>query len=234
MKRAVLCLALAFVAAGAFAQPASSFSFGPRVSSFSTDMDLDFATRLETGRQTAIGFVGDYRNGGLVLDWVYDHDSSDGANLTDIVADIGDYERNSGEVTVGYAVAPFLDLQGGVRLDSIRVGGARLLGGSLFEDEDIDHTGFAAGVHLHTRDHMPVGWYGTARGILGSAKFDDNFGDRVTSDTSGWRAETGIMIRIGESNWYLVPGAEYEHLKAKDFDVSWKTNRVFLSVVFSR
>jgi hypothetical protein len=232
MKRAALFFALTLAAAVASAQPSPSFSIGPRISSYSTDLDVDLS-RVETGRQTSFGLVGDYRNGAVVFDWLYNHDASEGASIFDVVANVSDYERNWGEATVGYAIAPIIDLQGGVRIDSIRLGGARLFGGSIFSDLDLDHQAVTAGVRLHTPNRGQVGWYGTARGYIGTAKFD-RLGERVNSDTTGWRAETGVMIRIGESNWYIVPGAEYERLETKDFGLDLKSNRLFLNFVFTR
>jgi hypothetical protein len=54
----------------------------------------------------------------------------------------------------------------------------------------------------------------------------------VNSDSSGFRAEGGLKIRIGESNWSIVPGVEYDHIETKDFDLRLNTNRFFLNFVY--
>jgi len=225
------CVCFAVVARAQSPTP-TSFSIGPRISNYSTHFDAG-PTLIDTSRQSGYGLVGDYRAGTFVLDWRYDHDPENGISLSDIVLDTGNYEHNGGEATIGFAVAPILDLQGGVRIDSIRVGGARLFGATIFDDFDLDHQAIAAGIHLHSGDHNPIGWYATARGYLGSAKFD-RLGLRVTSDTTGYRGETGIRIRLAESNWYVVPGLEYERFSTKNYEVDFRTNRVFLNFVYTR
>ena len=208
----------------------SSFSIGPRLSSYSTDFEGDLDS-FKTGRQSAFGLVGDYRSGQFVLDFSFDHDPENGIRLTDIVLDVGEYSRDRGEATAGFAVAPFLDLQGGIRFDTIRVGGASFLGVNFGDTLDIDHQALTAGARIHSGDGEPVGFYLLGRGYIGSAKFDI-IGDDVDTDTSGFRAEGGISIRLGQSNWSVVPGLEYEHLETDDFDVRLNTNRFFLNFVY--
>lgn len=234
MKRITLFAALILAAAAAEAQAPvpTSFGIGPRISNYSTDFDAG-PTAIDTSRQSGYGLVGDYRAGTFILDWRYNHDPENGFSLSDIVVDVGNYEHNGGEATIGFAVTPILDLQGGARIDSIRVGGARFFGGSLFEDLDLDHQAIAAGVQLHSGDHNPVGWYVIGRGYLGSAKFD-RLGTRVTSDTTGYRGEAGVRVRLAQSNWYVVPGLEYERFSTKDYEVDFRTNRVFLNFEFRR
>ncbi len=208
----------------------SAFSIGPRLSNYSTDVDAGPAP-LKTGRQSSFGIVGDYRTGTFVLDFLFDHDPENGISLTDIIVDTGNYERDRGEATVGFAVASVLDLQGGVRLDSIRIGGASVLGTAFLTDLNIDHQALTAGIRLHSGDHTPVVFYLLGRGYLGSAKFDVR-GLDVNTDTSGFRAEGGLNIRLGESSWWVVPGLEYEHLETDEFDIRLNTNRVFLNFVY--
>ena len=209
---------------------ASEFSIGPRVSSYSTDIDGGLAT-LKTGRQSSFGVVGEYRSGQLALDFNFDHDPENGISLSDLIIDTGNYSRDRGEFTIGYAVAPVLDLQGGVRWDTIRIGGASIFGTTFLSDLDIDHQALTAGLKLHTGDGQPVGFYALGRGYLGSAKFDVQ-GAHVNTDTTGFRGEAGINIRLGEGNWYLVPGLEYEHLETKDYNLRLNSNRAFLSFVY--
>jgi hypothetical protein len=130
--------------------PADSgvFSFGPRVSNDSTDV-RETVTPLKTGRQSAFGAVGDYRNGAFVLDFTYDHDPENGISIASLIVDTGNYSRDRGEVTVGFAATPFLDLQGGLRIDSARVGGIAVFNNPVSTDLNIDHHGLTAGIRFH-------------------------------------------------------------------------------------
>jgi hypothetical protein len=231
-RKLSLLVALVLMAAGANAQTTNStFSIGPRVSSYSTDIDAGPAP-IKTGRQSSFGLVGNYRTGNFVLDFSYDHDPSNGIRLTDIIVDVGDYQRDRGEGTVGLALAPVLDIEGGLRIESIRVGGFSLFGSNLGSDLNLDHQAITAGLNLHSDPWQPVGFHVKARGYIGSAKFDDAFGQRVNTDTSGWRGEAGLDVRIGETNWWVTPGVEYEHIETKDYDLRFNTNRFFLNFVF--
>lgn len=229
-------LAASVVLLGATAASAQSvFSIGPRISNYSTRVEGDPLTTLRTGRQTAFGLVGDYRNGNFNLDFSYDRDSSNGTSLTDILVDDADFQRNRGELAIGYSVLPVLDIQGGVRIEEIRFGGFSLFGNAIGSDLTMDHQALVAGVKLHSTTMNPAGFYLIARGLVGTAKFDDNADTQ--KDTSGWRAEVGVPIQLGSSNWHLVPGAEYEKFDTKTFGLGQKirldSNRVFLNFVFS-
>ena len=208
----------------------SEFSIGPRISSYSTDIDGGLAT-LKTGRQSSFGVVGEYRTGQLALDFNFAHDPENGINITDLIIDTGNYSRDRGEFTIGYAVAPVLDLQGGVRWDTIRIGGASIFGNTFLSDLNLDHQALTAGIKLHTGDGQPVGFYVLGRGYMGSAKFDVR-GAHVNTDMSGFRGEAGINIRLGEGKWYLVPGLEYEHLETSDYNLRLNSNRAFLNFVY--
>ncbi len=227
MRSAWTVLSLLLIATAAGAQ---TFEIGPRVSNYSTHLDTDFLT-LRTGRVSSYGLVGSYRNGGFVLDWMYDHDPQNGISLTDLVIDVGDYARDRGEVTAGFRIVPGLDLQGGVRFDDIRIGGVSFFGNSIANDLSIQHQAIVAGAKFHTPTSGPASFYLLGRGMVGSAKFRDGF--REDADTTGYRAEAGIPIRLGQSNWLIVPGAEYEHIEAKDVGFRLNTNRAFLNFVYS-
>ena len=128
------------------------------------------------------------------------------------------------------AVTPFLDLQGGVRIDSTRVGGIIVVGFPVSTDINLDNQALTGGVKFHT-DGIPLGFFVTARAFLGSAKVDFGLGNQNT-DTSGYRGEAGLNIRIGESAWSVQPGYEYDHLETKDFGIRMNTNRLFLNFVY--
>lgn len=204
------------------------FTIGPRLSNYSTDI-RETVTPLKTGRQSSFGIVGDYRIGTFVLDFLYDHDPSNGISVVDLIVDTGNYSRDHGEVTVGFAAAPFLDLQGGVRIDSTRVGGVVVIGFPVSTDVNIDNEAITGGLKFHT-EGAPVGFFATARGFIGSAKVDFGLGNNNT-DTSGFRGEAGLNIRLGEGAWAVQPGYEYDHFETKDFRIRMNTNRLFLNFV---
>jgi len=223
MKRLAILLTLFAAAANA-----QSFTFGPRVSSYSTEFDGGIST-LKTGRQTGYGLMGDYRNGAFVLDYSYDHDPQNGASVVDLLIDTGDYTRDRGEATVGFAVLPGLDLQGGLRYETFRIGGVSIIGTPLFTDVDANHQSLVFGVKLHTPANRPVGLYGLARGYVGNMKIDDR---NFESNTTGYRFEGGVTIPIGQSSWSVVPGVEWEHIKTEDFGLSFDSNRFLLGFVY--
>jgi hypothetical protein len=207
------------------------FEIGPRISNYSTDVRQQISP-LRTGRQSSFGVVGGYRAGAFVLDFVYDHDPENGISITDVIVDTGNYSRDHGEVTVGYAPTQFLDLQGGIRIDDTRIGGVVIFGNPVATDLDIEHQALTAGIRIHT-DPTPVGFFVTARGFIGSAKLDFDQGptDR-DHDTSGYRGEAGLSIRLGESTWLVQPGYEYDHFETKNGGVRMNTNRFFLNFVY--
>src|SRR6478672_9298168 len=204
------------------------FTIGPRLSNYSTD--IRESVPLRTGRQSSFGVVGDYRNGNFVLDFMYDHDPENGISVVDLIVDTGNYSRDRGEVTVGFAAAPFLDLQGGVRIDSTRVGGVVVVGFPVATDLNIDHQALIGGVRSHT-DGVPLGFFATARVFAGSAKVDFGLGNHST-DTTGYRGEAGLQIHIGDSPWSIQPGYEYDHFETHDFGIRMNTNRLFLNFVY--
>lgn len=233
MKR--LAFLLIFLA-GTFAIQAQQqgFSIGPRLSSYSTDADIDILT-VESGRQTAFGLVGDYRTGAFVLDFLYDHDPENGIDITDLLPiELGRYSRERAEATVGYAVLPILDLQAGFRIDQVSVGG-HAIGASIFDELDFNNQALTAGVKLHSSQMRPIGVYALVRGYLGSADVkggNDVTRRRTNTDTNGWRGEAGLMIPLGESNWHVEPGVEYERIQTQDRDISLETNRFFVNFVY--
>ncbi|HEY3054641.1 MAG TPA: hypothetical protein VGK31_01785 [Thermoanaerobaculia bacterium] len=241
MRRALFLLIVCFAAA-ANAQiqtinttrsggPAGSgvFSFGPRISNYSTDV-RETLTPLKTGRQSSFGAVGDYRNGLFVLDFMYDHDPENGISIASLIVDTGNYSRDRGEVAVGFAATPFLDLQGGLRIDSARVGGIAVFNNPVSTDLNIDHQALTAGIRFHT-EPRPVGFFVLGRGFIGTAKLDVGTGD-LDTDTSGYRGQAGLNIRIGESAWAVQPGYEYDHFETKNYGVRMNTNRFFLNFVY--
>jgi hypothetical protein len=242
MKRAVLVLAVLFAASASDAQisrittdrngnfSGSGFSIGPRISNYSTKFDTT-TDRVRTGRQSSFGVAGDYRSGQFVLDFNWDHDPEDGFEPSDLVVDTGNYERDRWEVMAGYALAPVLDIQGGLHYDDIRLGGASFFGNPIFNDLQIEHTAIAAGLKLHTGDRAPFGFYALARGFVGTADIS-LLANADNPDTTGFRAEGGISFRLGDSNWYAVPGLEYERVQSDDDLLDFKSNRVFVNVIY--
>jgi hypothetical protein len=214
----------------------SSFNIGARYSSYSTKFTGNATPELQTGRQSSFGIMGDYRNGRLVFDFNYDYDPSNGVGITDLILDSSDYRRSRTEVTAGYAIAPVLDLQVGARFETVRVGGFSLFGNTIGSDFTMDHQAIAAGVKLHSATDRPAGFYVLGRAYVGSAKFNDESSRDKT--TTGYRAEVGIPIALGESNWSVVPGFEYEHIQTENFSffgdrsVRLDTNRAFIGFAY--
>lgn len=205
------------------------FRIGPRLSSYSTDLDIDIFT-IESGRQMGFGLVGDYRAGAFLIDFNYDHDPENGLQISDFLPiEFGQYSRDRAEASVGWAAIPYLDLQGGVRMDKISIGG-NAIGGGLFDGEDFDYQAIFGGVRVHSATNRPFGVYGVLRGYSGTVDFG-GFGLNAQADMTGWRAEGGFIIPIGESQWSAVPGLEYEYLDAES-TIKLETNRVFVNFVY--
>jgi hypothetical protein len=203
---------------------------GPRYSNYSTVLDVDLVT-IETGRQHSFGLAGEYRSGAFVLDFNWDHDPENGFQITDLLPfDIETYSRDRGEVTIGWMAHPYFDIQAGLRIDQVSIGG--LDGDIFFGGTDFEHTGLALGVKVHTPTNRPFGLYGLARGYLGSADFGDSgFGSQ--EDVTGRRLEGGVVIPMGESKWKAIPGLEYEYLEIGERRIAMETNRFFVSFVYT-
>ncbi len=243
MKRMMvaLALALAMVATPLAAQvsritrtPArgsdrSGFSIGPRYSNYKTTTDIDIFT-IDTGRQHSFGLVGEYRAGAFVLDFLYDHDPENGFQLTDLLPiELGNFSRDRGEVTIGWVAHDYIDLQAGLRVDSVSLGG-RALGSDIFGGEDFDYSGLLGGIKVHTATNRPFGLYGLVRGYIGSV----DFGQRgPKTDMSGRRFEGGVVIPIGDSSWKAVPGLEYEYFETDERGMAMETNRFFVNFVYT-
>jgi hypothetical protein len=229
----LLTAAIALTAVTAAAQTShSTFSIGPRVSSFSTDVDGEAGYSVKTGRENAFGIVGDYRTGRFMLDFSWDTDSSEGLNFTTVFIDVSDYQHQRGEFAGGYAVTPFLDLQAGFRDESYQIGGFSFLGSSFGSNLNFDHQALIGGLHFHSDLRQQVVAHVKVRGYIGSAKFDNSLGQRIQTDTTGWLGEASADIRFGESNWYIVPGAEWDRVETSDYDLRFNTNRFLLSVLY--
>lgn len=202
-----------------------TFSIGGRYSNHSTTVDMGLAT-IETGRQGSLGIVGGYRAGQFVLDFMADKDPENGIDISDIIpVNFGAYERTRGEVTVGWAPLPILDLQGGVRLDQITLSGNF----AFFDGDEFDHQALVAGIQLHSPDGSPVVVYGLARGLFGTA----DLGNGADTETTGYRVEGGVSIPLGQSKWTITPALEYEVLDTENDFMRLTSNRFLLNVVYT-
>ena len=214
---------------------AQTFTMGARYSNYSTDVSaeaLDFVS-LETGREGSFGIFGDYRAGRVVLNASYDRDTSSGIALSFLPIDLAEYSRNRFEGALGYAVTPWVDIEGGVRLDTVEVGG------TLFFDQDLelDHQALAVGINLHTPTIRPVGWYGLVRGYLGTADINV-LGVSADTDTTGFRVETGVQIPLGLSGWQVIPAVEFERIETDrdnilDPGIELESNRLILMASYT-
>ena len=239
MKRLYLSLALLVLASSVQAQhfftptgarsgTDGAFSIGPRYSNYSTDVDVGIET-ISSGRQHSFGIVGGYRSGSFVLDFLADHDPENGVDIIDIFPGVESYTRDRAEVTVGWSVLPVLDLQGGVRIDEVEIAGFGL-SNDFFDVENFDFQGLVIGANLHTPQAQQFGAYGLGRWYQGTGEFAD--APENNYDTSGWRFEGGVIIRIGQSNWSAVPGLEREHLEIEGGGFQMDTNRFFVNFVW--
>jgi hypothetical protein len=230
MKKFALTLILAALAIPASAiSTDDGFRIGPRYSNYSTDADIGLVT-IESGRQHSFGLVGDYRAGVFVLDFMFDHDPENGFDVSDLLPlEFGDYSRDRGEFTVGWAAAPIIDLHAGFRIDTFSFGGAAL-GGDFFDNEDVEHSAILAGVRVQTPAGQPFRVYGLFRGYAGTADFGGR-GAGSQEDSTGWRAEGGVEIPIGDSNWRAVPGIEFERIDASP-RLEIETNRFFVNFLY--
>lgn len=235
MKRpafALWALAFAFITSAASAQ---NFTLGARYSNYSTEIEADVVEliSLDTGREGSFGIFGEYRAGRVVLTGSYDRDDSSGIALSFLPIDLADYSRSRFEGTLGYAVTPFFDIEGGVRVDSVE------FGGTLFfsEDLDFDHQALVLGINLHTPTIRPVGWYGLVRGYVGTADLN-LLGVTADTDTTGFRVETGVQIPLGLSGWQITPAVEYERIETDrsnllDPGIDLETNRLMLMASYT-
>ena len=233
MRNTLIGLALLFAASSAVAQSTgnSGFSIGPRISNYATRFNAG-DTAVKTGRQTGYGVVGDYRQGDFVLDFMWDRDPENGLRLTDLIIDLGRYERTRGEATIGYAFSPSFDLQAGGRYDKFKLAGAAFFGNPFFSDLEVNHQAFTTGIHLHTRDFESVGYSLLGRAYYGRADFNVAGPGVDDPSTYGVRFEGAVSIRLSDSQWYVVPGLEYEKLTSEDEVLDLDTNRLFVKLVY--
>ena len=230
MKRVFLiAAAMVLVAGSAYAQ---SGTFGGRISSYSTDIDAAFFS-LETGREMSIGLHGSYRNGMFVLNGQWDHDFEGGISVSDFLPfDAANYERDRIELAVGISPAEYIDLVGGFRLDEILIDSVSVVGFNF--GDAIDNQAILVGINFHSpeRTTSAVNWYALARAYFGTAEFDFN-NLRVEEDSFGYRIEVGVPIAIGDTQWSITPGFEWESIETDEFDLQLDTNRFFLGFTYA-
>ncbi len=235
MKKPALALAafaFTFLTTTAFAQ---NFTLGARYSNYATEIEaqaLDFVT-LDTGRESSFGIFGEYRAGRAVVHGSYDRDDSSGIALSFLPIDLAEYSRSRFEGTLGYAVTPFIDIEGGVRVDSVEFGGILFFS----QDLEFDHQALVLGINLHTPTIRPIGWYGLVRGYLGTADLN-LLGVSTDTDTTGFRVETGVQIPLGLSGWQIIPAIEYERIETDrssllDPGIELESNRLMLMASYT-
>jgi hypothetical protein len=228
MKRVLIFSFAVLISSAAFAQ---TVSIGGRYSNYATDVATELGD-VETGRESSLGFLVNYRNAGLVLDGRFEHDFESGISIVDILPfDAAEYSRDRSELAVGYGVAPVIDIEGGVRFDSIELS-AGPFSNDFFDPVDFSHQAIFGGVNLHTPTIRPVGFFGSARAFLGSADFELE-GAELSSDTTGLKVEAGLQIPVGLTGWEVSPGVEWEHIETDDYGLEFDTNRFFVNFLYS-
>jgi hypothetical protein len=232
MKKALLTLVITLIATAGAAQ---NVTIGGRYSNYSTEISSSIigtdAFSLETGRESSLGFIGEFRSGMLVLGAQFDHDFEGGVGIG--FFDFAEFSRDRFEAVVGIAPAQYVDVFGGFRFESLTLGGSSFFGDRLFEEADIDHQALVLGTRIHTPTIRPVGFYGEARGYFGTAESSVARSFNLSSDTTGFKVEAGIQIPVGTSGWEIVPGIEWERIEAQDFELDFETNRFFVKFLYS-
>lgn len=231
MKRTFLAVVLCFAAPALFAQ-VSTFRFGPRYSNYDTNIDLG-VVGVDTGRESSLGAVGEFRTGVIVLKGQYDHDFESSIAFEFLPLEVARYSRDRGELAVGWGATKNIDLDVGMRFDNIDVSSNPIFGGEGFGGNlNLDNQAIRFGVEGHSSTDRPFGWYVAGKGYVGSAKF--NVQDvRVKSDTNGLSFEGGFRIPLGLSGWEITPGAEWERLETQDYNLNMDTNRFFVNFTYA-
>jgi len=212
-----MCTAVKPMNAAAIFIAAMSFSIAPRVSNYSTGV-VD-GVSMKAGRES-VGVSGDLRVNKLVFDYTYDHDPNANITIVDLLMDGGDFTRNHSEVTAGYAIAPLLDLQAGLRAESFHVTRMPIPADMNFTDHALVY-----GVKLHA-----TSFYGVARGYSGRA----NVNSVHEMPARGFQIESGYAIPFGKSPWSFTPAYQYERINIRGSRIRFDTNRFMLQFVYRR
>ncbi|MDX1583380.1 MAG: hypothetical protein R3338_07230 [Thermoanaerobaculia bacterium] len=226
MRKAILSVVCLMLASSVFGQ---QFSIGGKYSNYETELSAAGAS-IDTDRENSLGFVLEYRNERFVLKGQLDHDFESGLGVFDVF-DLADYERDRIEISAGYGVTPNIDIDFAVRIDSLQID-------TFFFDEfseatDMDQEAIGAGLTFHSDPAADFGVFLMGRGYIGNAEF--GIGPDV--DTTGFRIEGGLPIRIGGGNWRIVPGVEWERFETDDIlsveGFEFETNRLVFSFIYS-
>lgn len=227
MKRITMTLVCLVVAASAFGQ---QFTIGGKYSNYETELSVG-GGGFDTDRQSSLGFILEYRNERFVMKGVLDHDFESGIGLD--FFDLADYSRDRIEISAGYGVTPNLDLDFAVRIDSLSVDS--FLFDDFFGGTDLDQEAVGVGATFHSEADAEVGYFLMGRAYIGNAEFD--LGVDVDADTTGFRIEGGVPIRLGSTNWKIVPGVEWERFETGDFlgsdGFEFETNRLVLAFTYT-
>ena len=210
-------------------EAANGFRIGGRYANYATAADIGLFT-VDSGRQYSVGVLGSYRSGLFVLDFNWDHDAETGIDIGEFLpAESGAYSRDRGEITVGWSAWEYFDVQGGFRFDRFSITGVSL-GNEVLDPGDVENNMILGGIHVHTPAYYPWGAYGVLRGYFGSATFTSG-GTNDEVDSSGWRMEGGQEIPLGNSNFRVIPGLEFEEVDVLPRFNTF-TNRFFVTVQY--
>ncbi|HUO85477.1 MAG TPA: hypothetical protein VM534_10230 [Thermoanaerobaculia bacterium] len=227
MKRLSAIALLLLLATAAEAQT----FFGGRYSNYNSEVTVA-GFPIETGRQSSLGLVLDLRSGRFVLRGQLDHDFEEGISPIDFLPiDFAEYSRDRIEIVAGYAPAEMFDLEAGFRLDSFELNGLDFFGTELFGSVGVDYQAIVFGAHFHAPPDADFQWYVSGRGYIGSFDTDD-LGFSASQDATGWKAEAGVPIRVGDSRWRITPGFELEAINAENNLLEISSNRLFLNFAY--
>lgn len=220
---AVLC-------SGALSVSAQESMFGGRYSNYEVDF-TSLGISVQTDRANSIGLFGSHRSGPLVFSGYVDHDFDADVGLFDFF-DVASFERDRAEVSLGYGITDFVDLEGALRYDAITVGVADFFTESA--TADVEGAQLGIGASFHSSPDARYGWLVRARYYFGEVDVTDF----ASLDVSTIRLEASFPIRIPDTPWVIVPGVEWEQFETDDqffssgFLLDIESNRFMIGLAY--
>ena len=208
---------------------AAQQTFGLKLGAYSTEIDIG-SSALDTDRANTFGLFYEWRNPHLVVRASADFDQEADASFT--AGATSKFSRDRFEVLVGYPGTTFMDLEGGIRIDSFDATSFTIPGGSTGR-VGMDRQALVLGLHFHSQRDQRLAWYGIVRGYLGTM----DISGVKDQDTSGYLVETGLPILFG-NGWAVTPGVELERISTDQVagdntSLDFTTDRIFVSVSYT-
>lgn len=203
---------------------------GGRYSNYATDLGI-IGLSIDTGRESSLGVLGQFESGPIIVKAQYDHDFEAGLGFFGFL-DLATLQRDRFEGSVGFRVADYLTLEGAGRWDSLTASSG-IFGG--FDDVTVQGPQFGFGATAHSAPGDDFRWYVTGRYYFGSLDVDNIAGTGFDGsiDTNGLRLEIGVPFGIGDSQWVVVPGLEYERYETEASLIEIESNRFFIALQYA-